>query len=251
MVKQIKFISYKKSVLQLLDQIGANKVFQSQKTILLKPNLVNASPFPVTTRPEFCTQIIQYIKSCSNARIIIAEGCGDANHETSEVFTILGYDRLASDFDVKLMDLIYEPLIMLENPKNRIFPKMYLPKIAFEAYIVSLPVLKAHSLAHITGTLKNMMGFAPPKYYSGSGFWKKAFFHQNMQQSILELNSFITPSLTVMDASIGLCDYHLGGRKCNPHVNKLIAGFDPVSLDKEAAGLLNLKWETISHIACA
>lgn len=247
--QQIEFTSHEESVPRLLDRINAAKVFQNRKKILLKPNLVNTTPFPVTTNPNFCRQIIKYIQSCSDAEVIIAEGCGDAHHNTHEVFSALGYARVALDLGVELMDLNDAPLIMLEKPENSIFPQIYLPEIAFESYIVSLPVLKAHSLAQITGTLKNMMGFAPPKYYSNGGYWKKAFFHRNMQEAILELNRFVTPHLTIMDATIGLCDYHLGGPECTPHVNKLIAGFDPVELDKEAAGLLNLDWMKIFHIA--
>ena len=51
-----------------------------------------------------------------------------------------------------------------------------------------------------------------------------------------------------MDASIGLADYHLGGRICDPPVNKLIAGFDPQKVDRKAAGLLGLDWRTIPHL---
>lgn len=38
---------------------------------------------------------------------------------------------------------------------------MRLPAIAFERFIFSAPMLTAHSLADITGTLKNVTGLAP------------------------------------------------------------------------------------------
>jgi hypothetical protein len=31
-------------------------------------------------------------------------------------------------------------------------------------------------------------------------------------------------------------------------VKKIIAGFDPVDVDRTAAGLLGLKWEEIAHL---
>ncbi len=245
----IEFKSYKESVPVLLDRIQANLIFSSQKTILLKPNLVNSSQHPVTTSPEFCDVIIQYIRNCTDSKIIIAEGCGDADYETTELFQLLGYQALASKYDIELLDLNYAPVTVKSEPRNKIFPKMALPNIAFESYIVSLPVLKAHSLARITGTLKNMMGFAPPKYYSGGSFWKKAGFHARMQQSIIELNRLITPDLTIMDASIGLADYHLGGSRCSPPVNKIISGFNPWNVDRMAADLLKMDWHTIRHVS--
>lgn len=242
------FESYKISVPKTLDAINASHLFAEQETILLKPNIVNGSPFPVTTAPEFCAPVVEYIKNCSKAKIIIAEGCGDNANETSDLFNLLGYDKLAEKYDIELMDLNHEPLTTLTHPENKIFPEIYLPQIAFNSFILSLPVLKAHSLAYITGTLKNMMGFAPPEYYSGSGVWKKAFFHEQMQDSLIELNRFLKPDLTLMDASVGLAEYHLGGPECHPRVNKLIVGDDPFEIDQCAARLLGFDPDSIRHI---
>lgn len=244
----IEFQSYEKSVPQLLDLIQAKERFKEQKTLLLKPNLVNASPFPVTTAPEFCKAVILYAKKYSDARIIIAEGCGDSVMDTDQVFRNLGYRKLANELNVELMDLNYAPLIRLENKKNTIFKEIFLPEIAFESYVVSLPVLKAHSLAEITGTLKNMMGFAPPEHYSGGGAWKKSFFHARMHKSIRELNSYLLPDMTLMDASVGLCQYHLGGPTCDPFVNRLIAGYDAHEIDRAAADYLGLDSDGIPHL---
>lgn len=243
-----EFESYEISVPEILDAIDAPRLFSAQDTILIKPNIVNGSPFPVTSSPKFCKPVIDYIQACSSAKIIIAEGCGDNVNDTPQLFSQLGFDTLAHEHDIELIDLNYEPLIKLENSENNIFPEIYLPEIAFNSMIFSLPVLKAHSLADITGTLKNMMGFAPPKYYSGSGIWKKAFFHEQMHESLIELNSYLKPDLTLMDASVGLSQYHLGGPECNPHVNKLIAGDDPYEVDQCAAKLLGQLPESIPHI---
>ena len=94
-----------------------------------------------------------------------------------------------------------------------------------------------------------MMGLAPPKYYSGRyGTWKKAVFHERMQQSVIDLNRYRSPDLTVMDATIGLPEFHLGGRQSDPPVNKILAGFEPVELDRKAAELLQLDWREIGHL---
>lgn len=243
------FTSYQESVAKALDKIGAGKTLEKQRAILIKPNLINASPHPVTTPAECCEAIIEYIRSCSDAEIVIAEGCGEPSFETHEVFDLLGYGKMAKRQNVLLADLNTAPLKKLENKNCPVFPEMYLPEIAFTHFIISVPVIKPHSLAILTGTLKNMMGLAPPKYYSGSfGSWKKAAFHGNMQQSIIDLNKYRTPDLTLMDASLGLADYHLGGPHCNPPIGKIIAGSDPVEVDREAARLLGLDWKKIGHL---
>jgi len=199
---------------------------------------------------ECVEAVIVYVRACSQAAIVVGEGCGDPHLETDEVFERLRYTELARRHAVELIDLNHAPLRKLKNDSCTVFPEMYLPEIAFSHYLISVPVLKAHSYAEITGTLKNMMGLAPPQYYSGRfGTWKKAVFHNKMHQSIIDLNRYRTADLSLMDATVGLAEFHLGGRRCDPPVNRLIAGFDPVEVDRRSAALLGLKWRRIGHLA--
>ncbi len=245
----VDFSSFSDSVPEALDRIGAGDVLSRQSAILIKPNLVNASPHPVTTAPECCKAVIEYVQSCSKADIVIAEGCGDSSKETDEIFDLLGYRELSDQCKVPLIDLNHAPLRKVKNRRCSVFPEMHLPEMAFTHFIISVPVLKAHSLAEMTGTLKNMVGFAPPEYYSGKyGVWKKALFHGDMQQAIIDLNRHRCPDLTLMDGSIGLPEYHLGGAKCDPPVAKLLAGFDPLAVDRMGAGFLGFDWKKISHL---
>lgn len=245
----VPFETYEISVSKALDAIGAKDRLSGQPRILIKPNLINDSPHPVTTPPECCEAIIRYIRRFSDAHIVIAEGCGDKGLETDTVFDRLGYRAITDHYGIPLIDLNQAPLRTYNRTDCTLFPELMLPELVSTHYIISVPVLKAHSLAVITGSLKNMMGFPPPKYYSGRfGSWKKAVFHQHMQQSITELNRYIVPDLTVMDASIGLADYHLGGAHCDPPVKKILAGFDPWEVDRKAAELLGLDWKTIPHL---
>ncbi|MFW6323665.1 MAG: DUF362 domain-containing protein, partial [Desulfovibrionales bacterium] len=154
----IEFSDYQTSIPSILDRIGAADVLAAQNHILLKPNLVNASPPPVTTPTDCCEAIIDFIRSVSDSRITIAEGCGDVCRETPEIFSCLGYDRLSARYGVDLTDLNAQPLVRKENPACSLFQEIFLPEIAFTTFIISIPVLKAHSLAGITGALKNMMG---------------------------------------------------------------------------------------------
>lgn len=246
----VKFSSYRDSVKEALDRIDADKIIAKQTLILVKPNLVNASPHPVTTSPDCCEAVIEYIRACSKADIVIAEGCGDAFLETDEVFGLLGYRDLAKRHAIELIDLNHAPLKKLQKKNFAVFPEIHLPEILFRSFIISLPVLKVHSLCDFTGTLKNMIGCAPPQYYSGQyGTWKKAAFHQNLHRAIMELNSYRSPDLSIIDGSIGLAEYHLGGAQCDPPINKIIAGFDPLEVDRHAAELLGLNWKKIHYLA--
>ncbi len=246
----VDFESYEKSISAALDAIAAHERLAEQSAVLIKPNLVNDSPHPITTSADSCGAIIEYVRRHSKAEVVVAEGSGDAVLETPEIFERLGYADMARNYGVPLVDLNHEPLRKLADPGCEVFPEMYLPEIAFTHYIISVPVLKAHSLAILTGTLKNMMGFAPPKYYSGQhGIWKKAVFHGRMQESLIDLGKYLVPDLSVMDCSVGMAQYHLGGPHCDPPVNKIVAAYDPWEMDRTAAGLLGLDWRRIAHVA--
>lgn len=245
----IEFISYEKSVPEALDAAGAAEVLRDQKAVLVKPNLVESLRPPITT-PAACVEaVIKYIRACSKAGIVVAEGCGAAGYDTDRAFAEQGYASMAERLGVPLLDLNHAPTVCLKKPGMKVFPEFHMPEAAMTHFIVSVPVLKAHSLAKITGTLKNMMGFAPPKHYQAGGHWKKSVFHRRMHESIVELNRYRTPDLTLLDATVGLAEYHLGGAYCDPPVNKIVAGFDPLEIDRLAAQLLGFNWRKIPHLA--
>jgi len=244
----VEFRDYVESVREALDSIGAPEVLKEQRAVMIKPNLIQVSPFPVTTPVAICEAIIGYVRAVSKADIIIAEGCGAISHETDKCFRELGYTDAAKRLGVRLVDLNNEPTVRLTNPSCRVFPEFHLPGIALSHYIISVPILKAHSFSKITGTMKNMMGLAPPKHYSEPGHWKKAKFHARMHEAIMDLNRYRTPDLSVVDATVGLAEFHLGGAQCSPPVNRIVAGFDAVEVDRIFAGLLGFDWKKIPHL---
>ncbi len=217
------------------------------ENIILKPNLVTDDPPPITTPVEFVEQIIVFLQKNVKNKIIIAEGTGEPSYTTDYVYNQLGYAQLANKYSIELLDLNEADLVLLENSDASRYQEMYLPKIIMNNFLISIPVLKAHSLAKVTLTMKNMMGAVPPQHYC-AGSWNKSAFHSDMQNSILDLNRYKTPDYTIMDATVGMAEAHLWGDLCNPKVNKLIAGKDSVAIDVHGANLLNINWKKVAHI---
>jgi uncharacterized protein (DUF362 family) len=244
-----EFVSYEETVSRCMEKAGAEKLLTDGRPVMLKPNLVNDSPHPVTTPPAFCEAVVSFVRRHTDGPIVIAEGCGDAVLETMEVFNRLGYAALAKRLGVELIDLNSAPLTLVEDETCRLFSEMWLPASVFDHFLISLPVLKAHSLCRFTGSMKNMMGVAPPKHYKGRyGSWKKAAFHDRLDTAIVELNRYRSPDFTVMDATIGLADFHLGGAHCDPPANRIVAGIDAKAVDREATLLLGLDWQSVGHL---
>jgi uncharacterized protein (DUF362 family) len=251
-VYSCSFVSWQDSVPRLLNAAGLKKRLASAQKVIIKPNLVGPQKPPITTPVEIVEALADYIHgTCPDLEIIIAEGCGSSSNNTWQVFEALGYTRLADLDRVTLLDLNEAPLVHMQNSKCRRWPEIYLPKIAFEGFLISVPVLKAHSLAGVTLTMKNMIGLAPPAHYQQDGPWKKAAFHKGIQEAVFDLNRYRTPDFTLLDATIGMQEAHLWGPTCDPPPNRLAASYDPVAIDSYGCRLLGIKWDTIGHLAMA
>ena len=245
----IDFHNYEESLPALMELLNVGPHLSSVERVVIKPNLVNSSRPPVTTPVELVATIVDYVRNVSSAKIVVAEGCGSPLYDTYRPYRKLGYVELADAKGVGLVDLNDAELLKLSDSRCRLYPQFMMPRVVMESFLISVPVLKRHSLAKVTLTMKNMMGCAPPKYYGL--VWKKSKFHKNLHRSIFEINLYRTPDLTIIDGSVGLARSHLGGPKCKPPVRKLVGGFDPVAVDGHGAGLLCLDWREIKHIALA
>lgn len=236
----------------LCDAAGLVRRLRGQRRVVLKPNLVEATKPPVTTPVELVAALVAYLQATvPKCVIVIAEGCGAQAYDTGHCFQELGYAELAVQTGVALVDLNQAPLARFEDHECQRWPEIYLPELLFGSFLISLPVLKAHSLASVTLTMKNMMGIAPPAHYQKGTHWKKAAFHRGMQGAVFDLNRYRTPDFTLLDATIGMRVAHLWGPTCDPPPNKVVAGYDPVAIDAYGAALLERDWREVGHIRLA
>jgi uncharacterized protein (DUF362 family) len=251
-VYSTKFTTWHQCVPDLLELSNLGKMAAEFETILIKPNLVEILAPPITTPTGLIEQIVVYLLNYVTAdRIVIGEGCGATNHDTLHAFKELGYTALAEQHNIRLIDLNVAKLRLRENPQLSRWPEMYLPELLDDAFLLSVPQLKAHSLSGVTLTMKNMMGCAPPAHYKGGGAWNKAAFHIDIHKAIFELNCYRTADYTILDGSIGMAKAHLWGPQCSPPVQTIAASTDPVAIDSYGTQLLGRDWRNIGHISMA
>ena len=244
------FTDWQDSVYRLLDRAELIEKIGENRKVLIKPNVVENFKPPITTPVGLVEEIVKYLQEKnSGLKIIIGEGTGARDYDTFFPLRELGYVEMAERYGVELIDLNEAPLRSMQLPQCHRWPEMHLPEVLFESFLLSVPVLKAHSLASVTLTMKNMMGCAPPSHYQKGGHWKKASFHDNVQEAVLDLNRYRTPDFTVLDATVGMQEAHLWGPTCNPPHRKLAAGSDPIAIDVYGAGLLGRDWHQIDHLA--
>ena len=232
-VAKVQFVDYGSSIPKALDLIGAGEKLPQEGLIILKPNLINSSPPPVTTSVRAIEAVYEYCRARTKARIIIAEGSGSGR--THDVYAALGYTELAKRLGIELVDFNAAETVELANPDALHLKTFHLPKIAQDAFIISVPVLKDHSFTKTTISMKNMFGLAPARHYAGG--WNKAKLHSpSTDDSVVDVCLYKSPDLSVVDASVALTGSHLSGRK--KPVNLILAGFDPVAVDAVGSELL-------------
>lgn len=244
--------TWRDSVTRLLDGAGLASRLSDEQFIILKPNLVEALDPPITTPVELVETLVEYLQQqAPHCRIAVGEGTGAINYDTFHCFDSLGFTAMAQRKGIELIDLNVETCSKRENPDCIRWPDFHLPVILDTAFLLSIPVLKAHSLSDVTLTMKNMMGCAPPHHYRRGNSWGKSAFHDRIEEAIFDLNRYRTPDFTVLDATVGMAEAHLWGRHCEPPVGLLAAGWDPVAVDSYGASLLSKRWQDVGHIRFA
>jgi len=232
-VAKVKFENYSKSISRALDLVHAGTRLPKRGLIIIKPNLTNSSPPPVTTSVAAAEAVYLYCKVHTKAEIAIGDGCGSGR--TVDVFTKLGYTDLAKKYSLKLIDFNEVETVLLEDKEALQLKQFHMPRVAQKAFIISLPVLKDHSFTRTTIAMKNIFGLAPGRFYAGG--WNKSKLHNpSTDKSVVDLCRYKKPDLSVVDASVALTGMHLSGKK--KKIGLILASFDPVAVDTIGSELL-------------
>jgi len=248
---------------------GIESFVRPHDKVIIKPNLVTALPSGtgLTTDPRVVQAIIELCRHMNPSDVTIAEGSGGA--DTKMAFEKCGYSELARRYDVKLMDLNESETTMVDVPAGKAFQVLGVPNIILESdVLINVPKLKLYgSLYGRRGaslSTKNLLGAVPGKgeysqisspefpFKYSSEFWmpegkfflphhrqwggpkgEKKRVHTDFAEGIVDLNTVIRPSLTVIDGIIVCPDPHITYIR-DPktlELNTILASRDPLALD--------------------
>jgi uncharacterized protein (DUF362 family) len=215
--------------------------------VLIKPNLCTDVDVTgvATTKVDIVETLIRLVlEEDEDAAIRIVESDSESKF-ADDAFEKLGYTTLVESVrkqgaDVALINLSHEPLVTVEF-NGLFFQRPQWPKIlTVGGTVISLAVAKTHSLTLVTGAMKNLFGVLPRK--------DQSVYHPAINDVIVDLNRFLTPSLSIVDARTGL-EGVLQGR--TREVNTLIVGRKPVSVDAAMAQTMGFSPERIRHLVMA
>jgi len=211
------------------------------KNIVIKPNLCYYWDFTTgqTTDPKFVAAIINLLRDniSSNLNIFIVESDASAM-KCKYAFKMLGYEKLALEYDVNLINLSEDKA---EEEKVTVNGKAYHfrhPQTIKEADLrINVPKIKySFSQIKITCALKNIYGCNPyPKKYK---------YHKMLDEVIVALNKLMRFDLCILDGIIvsGVQPRRLG---------LVMTSRDPVAFDVAAANIAGVNPRSIKYLLLA
>jgi uncharacterized protein (DUF362 family) len=214
----------------------------SKTKILLKPNIVVASP-PEDgdiTHPRVIEALIRYFRK-REKDVVVAEGTGifSTEKEFEKLLQSTQYDRLRDELNV--------PIINLEQVDREEIPWRYgaisLPKLLGEYEYINVPTMKTHLQAMVSLGVKNQKGLI-------SMDTKKMFHKRNLHACIYELSKVIQPTLTLVDAiycieGTGPTGPPIGEVK---RMDLLVAGKDMMAVDNVCVRIMGFQVKDVRHL---
>lgn len=245
---------------------GINSITKGKDRIMLKPNLV--APMPTaTTNPEVVKTLALLMKKAGKD-VLIGEGSAAApgfNVKGEEVFRTrkkdildplqqsvfdnLGYSDMADSLNVPLINLHTGEMTEVEIRDGFVFDKITLHKELTDIDLLcSIPMMKTHTLAHVTLGMKNLVGLYP------------GIIYQSVRGHMHDLASKVEPSGTasaivdmVRANKLGLVvvDAHMAMEGQGPtegtlvKMDLIIAGTNPLATDMIASSVMGFKADEI------
>lgn len=139
------------------------------RKVFIKPNIVIAcSPDSgIVTHPAFVAGMLDYLEETGVQPADIAMGDASGIEEPGvmeQVFRETGYEQLARERGVRLVDLNDDPGVRLPVPGGHVFSEIGVARcVAAEGrYLINAPKLKTHNLAVTSLCVKNLQGTIVP-----------------------------------------------------------------------------------------
>jgi len=246
--------------------------WSSRRLVLIKPNLVKADCPYAITHPEALKVVLAMIRERYSGQLVVAEGC--AEEPTHEFFKMQGFDRLAAEFNARLVDLNADdpvPVTIFNKHEKRV--RVSLARTVIESDCrISLSIPKTHNVVPVTLTIKNMvMGSLLNRrlvdyngkhplvdrigrvvFGAGNGWGSdKNAMHQGypiFNINLARLAPLVFPHLSILDGYISMeGEGPLRGAPVPWRI--AMAGIDPLAVDVFASHLMGFELPKIGYLS--
>jgi len=210
------------------------------KNVVIKPNLCYYWDYSTgqTTDPKFIAALIDTIREKTSAsNISIVESDASAM-KCKHVFRMFGYDKLAEDHAVKLVNLSEDKCEAAHVTVQGHAFNLMMPRTIRDADLkINVPKIKyTMEKIKITCALKNIFGCNP--------YPKKFHYHPRLGEVIVAVNKAMRFNLCIIDGNIvsGIQPRRLG---------LVMASTDPVAIDAAAAKIAGVNPRSMKYLKLA
>jgi uncharacterized protein (DUF362 family) len=237
---KIKNNNMKQAILSSLDLINYS-LPNNARSIVIKANMCYYWDYSTgqTTDPKFIGALIEAIRREISTDVDISVVESDASAmKCRHAFKFLGYEKLAQNYNVKLVNLSEDASDPVEVAINGHSFHFMVPRVIQNADL-RLNVTKIkYSLEKIkiTCALKNIFGCNP--------YPKKYIYHSKINESIVAINKAMKFDLCLIDGNI------VSGSQVRK-LGLVMASEDPVAIDAAAAKIAGVNPNTIRYLKIA
>lgn len=215
----------------LIGGIGKMKV--RNKIVLVKPNVNSDDPFPGTTNPNVVGAVVRLLSDAGAERVIVADQSNSFYLPTVKSMERVGIKSAAESEGAFVTGFEDYPWVQIRDPRMEHLKSVRVSRLIYDAErIVSVPVVKTHSLEAFSMSLKNWVGIIHPKdrYLM--------HLHESVAQRMIpEIGVCVHPDLMVMDGTVCMV---AGGpfKGVEKRMDLVIASGDRIANDVVGLGII-------------
>lgn len=249
--KDLVYAHVKKSI-DLLG--GTKKFFKHGDNVLLKPNLLSAREpeTAVTTHPEIIRAIARLVQEAGGVVLLgdsSAEMIFDSKKGIEKVFRKTGIEKIAKELNIRLIR--FEKSAHIKTARGCLFKELEIAKEVLGVdVIINLPKFKTHSQMLMTLAVKNLFGCVVGKR-KVQWHYKAGRDRHYFCSMLVDIYKTIKPSLTIMDAIVGLEGDGPGSSGTPRHLGFIMAGRGCTAIDRVAVEILQISPETLPTLKVA
>lgn len=212
------------------------------KTVLLKPNVNSDDPFPGTTNPAVVAAVVSQCYQAGATTVIVGDCSNPSYHPSVKTMEKLGIKQAAEAAGASVVGFEDGEWVSVQPQGAHYLRSFSIPALLFQVdVLVEIPVVKTHSLATYTMSLKNLVGIIHPK--------DRLALHRSghLEEAIPEIHLAVHPQLIVMDGTRTMI---AGGPFRGPTVdtNLILASGDRIAIDLVGLSIIKHfgRWQRVA-----
>ncbi len=227
-----------------LDGIGGiGRFVHAGERVVVKPNVGwDRTPAQgANTNPELVSEMVRLCLGAGVGEVIVTDvSCNDPRRS----FLRSGIREAGEAAGASVMLPSDEDFVEVDLGGKVLRQWQVLRHFVEADRLINMPIVKQHSLTRGTVGMKNLYGILGGR---------RNRLHQEIDQSIVDLASFVRPTLTVVDATRVLVSGGPQGGSLDDVVieNTVMCSTDQVAADARAVEFLGLTGQQVGHIVLA